>query len=45
MGWVAPHAIVSVETARGETVEAEGFTTETVRGVGKAALHLLRARA
>jgi 16S rRNA (guanine966-N2)-methyltransferase len=41
-GWVAPHAWVTVETARGEAVEAEGFVADTIRPVGKAALHLLR---
>jgi 16S rRNA (guanine966-N2)-methyltransferase len=45
MGWIAPHAWVSVETARGEAVEAEGFTVEAMRPVGKAALHLLRVQA
>jgi 16S rRNA (guanine966-N2)-methyltransferase len=42
MGWVAPHSWISVETARDETVESPGFQAETVRGVGKAALTLLR---
>ena len=42
MGWVAPHSWISVETARGEALELPGFTVETVRGVGKADLHLLR---
>jgi hypothetical protein len=36
---------VSVETARDEVVEVPGFTAETVRGVGKASLTLLRADA
>ncbi|MFN7397921.1 MAG: 16S rRNA (guanine(966)-N(2))-methyltransferase RsmD [Sandaracinobacter sp.] len=44
-GWVAPHAWVSVETARNEVVEVAGFTAETVRGVGKASLTLLRPAA
>lgn len=44
-GWVAPHAWVSVETARDETVDVPGFSLESVRGVGKASLTLLRARA
>lgn len=44
-GWVAPHAWVSVETARDEVVEVPGFTAETVRGVGKASLTLLRPAA
>ncbi len=41
-GWVAPHAWISVETARDEPVEVPGFVAETVRGVGKASLTLLR---
>jgi 16S rRNA (guanine966-N2)-methyltransferase len=42
MGWVAPHAWITVETARDEMVAVPGFTAETVRGVGKASLTLLR---
>lgn len=42
MGWVAPHSWISVETARKEVLEVPGFVVETVRGVGKAELHLLR---
>jgi 16S rRNA (guanine966-N2)-methyltransferase len=42
MGWVAPHAWVTVETAKGEMLAADGFDVDTVRPVGKAALHLLR---
>ncbi|MGI4878708.1 MAG: 16S rRNA (guanine(966)-N(2))-methyltransferase RsmD [Janthinobacterium lividum] len=41
-GWIAPHALVSVETAKGEVLEPEGFTVETVRAHGKARIHLLR---
>lgn len=44
MGWVAPHAWISVETARDEEVEVEGFEAETRRPVGKACLTLLRPR-
>lgn len=44
-GWVAPHAWVSVETARDEVVEVPGFAAETVRSVGKASLTLLRVHA
>lgn len=40
--WVAPHALVSVETAKGETLEPGGFAVDTVRAHGKARLHLLR---
>lgn len=42
-GWLAPDAWVSVETRRDEALAAEGYTTDTVRTVGKASLHLLRA--
>jgi len=41
-GWIAPHSWISVETARAEPFEPEGFTVEATRGVGKAMLHLLR---
>jgi 16S rRNA (guanine966-N2)-methyltransferase len=41
-GWIAPAAWIAVETGRGESVEAEGFVSETVRDVGRARLHLLR---
>lgn len=44
MGWIAPHGWISVETARDETVEPEGFLVETSRTVGKAQLHLLRVQ-
>lgn len=44
-GWVAPHSWVSVETARGEALEAPGFLVDATRGVGKAELHLLRVAA
>jgi 16S rRNA (guanine966-N2)-methyltransferase len=42
MGWVAPHAWITVETARDELVAVPGFTADTIRGVGKASLTLLR---
>jgi len=42
MGWVAPHAWITVETARDEVVAVPGFGVETARGVGKACLSLLR---
>ncbi len=41
-GWVAPHAWITVETARGEPVEVPGFAVDTARPVGKACLTLLR---
>ena len=42
LGWIAPGAWISVETARTETVDVKGFTVETTRDSGKARLHLLR---
>ncbi len=42
-GWVAPHALVSVETAKGEDLVPPGFVLDTVRAHGKARLHLFRA--
>ncbi len=41
-GWIAPHALISVETAAKEALDVPGFTVEVVRRHGKAALHLLR---
>jgi 16S rRNA (guanine966-N2)-methyltransferase len=43
-GWIAPHAWITVETARDEPVEVNGFETESRRPVGKAGLTLLRPR-
>ncbi|WP_299307490.1 16S rRNA (guanine(966)-N(2))-methyltransferase RsmD [uncultured Croceicoccus sp.] len=44
LGWIAPSAWISIETARGEDVAVKGFDVETVRHSGKASLHLLRLR-
>jgi 16S rRNA (guanine966-N2)-methyltransferase len=41
-GWIAPAALISVETAKGEAVEIEGFEVDVERVVGKAMLTLLR---
>ncbi len=41
-GWVAPGALLSVETAKAEMLDAPGFTVEASRVHGKARLHLLR---
>ena len=41
-GWIAPHAIISVETSRKEVVNSD-FEVLAVRDHGKARLHLLRA--
>ncbi len=41
-GWIAPHALISVETAAKEPLDVPGFAVEVTRVHGKAALHLLR---
>ena len=41
-GWVALHAVVSVETGKGEELSPPGFVVDTVRAHGKARLHLFR---
>ena len=41
-GWLAPGGWMSVETNRGDAVEANAFEIETVRDVGRARLTLLR---
>ena len=41
-GWIAPHALISVETAAKEPLDVPGFSVEVTRTHGKAALHLLR---
>jgi 16S rRNA (guanine966-N2)-methyltransferase len=43
LGWLAPGAIASVETRKGEAVTVEGFETEAERVYGKAMITLLRA--
>ncbi len=43
-GWIAPHALISVETGKKETL-ATDYEVLTVRDHGKARLHLLRAPA
>jgi 16S rRNA (guanine966-N2)-methyltransferase len=40
--WLASGGWMSVETSRGETVDAAGFTIEAMRDVGRARLTLLR---
>jgi 16S rRNA (guanine966-N2)-methyltransferase len=42
-GWIAPGALISVETAKGESVTANTFAVDVERVVGKAMLTLLRA--
>lgn len=41
-GWLAPGGWLSVETARGESVEPGQFELDTVRAVGRAQLTLMR---
>lgn len=43
LGWVGPQSWISIETSRREDVSVQGFAVETVRDMGKARLHLLRA--
>lgn len=43
LGWFAPGALVTVETAKGDAVAVEGFTRDVERVHGRAMLTLLRA--
>ena len=45
LGWIAPGALISVETAKGEAVEVAGFMSDVERVHGRAMLTLLRADA
>lgn len=40
-GWLAPHALVACETARGEALAVPGLAPLATRSVGKAMIHLL----
>ncbi len=42
LGWTSPATWVSIETAKGEKVEVDGFVTDTERVHGKAMLTILR---
>lgn len=42
LGWTTPATWVSIETAKGEKVEVDGFVTDTERVHGKAMLTILR---
>ena len=44
-GWIAPHAMISVETGKKDVLEPAGFEILAVRDHGKARLHLFRAAA
>jgi len=41
-GWIAPHALISVETSKKEQLDAPGFAVDVTRTFGKARLTLLR---
>jgi 16S rRNA (guanine966-N2)-methyltransferase len=41
-GWLGPATLVSVETQRGEALEADGFVVLADRNYGKARLRLLQ---
>lgn len=45
LGWIAPGAWISIETARDEEIDVKGFSVDAVRDSGKARLHLLRPAA
>ena len=42
LGWVSDSAIISIETARDETIELAGFHVDAERVYGKAKITLLR---
>jgi 16S rRNA (guanine966-N2)-methyltransferase len=43
LGWIGPATLISIETAKAETITVKGFETDTVRDYGKARITLLRA--
>lgn len=45
LGWTGQATIISIETARTETVEVKGFSIDSVRDYGKARITLLRTEA
>jgi 16S rRNA (guanine966-N2)-methyltransferase len=45
LGWLAPGALVTVETAKGEAITVEGFEAEAERVYGKAMITVLRVAA
>lgn len=45
LGWVAPAALISIETHRSELIEVPGFEIDTDRVFGKAKITLLRPAA
>ncbi|MFL9842182.1 16S rRNA (guanine(966)-N(2))-methyltransferase RsmD [Sphingomonas sp. ST-64] len=45
LGWIGPATWVSIETAKGERIDVDGFETDTERVHGKAMLTILRLAA
>lgn len=44
-GWIAPHALISLETGAREQLTVEGYSVEVSRTHGKATINLLRGAA
>jgi 16S rRNA (guanine966-N2)-methyltransferase len=44
LGWIAPGALVSIETGNKEDSEVKNFEIDTVRDIGKARITLLRPK-
>jgi 16S rRNA (guanine966-N2)-methyltransferase len=42
LGWIAPGALISVETSNREDTDVKGFAVDTIRDIGKARITLLR---
>ncbi len=42
LGWIAPGALVSIETGNREDTDVKGFEIDTIRDIGKARITLLR---
>jgi 16S rRNA (guanine966-N2)-methyltransferase len=42
LGWIAPGALISIETGNREDTEVKGFEIDTIRDIGKARITLLR---
>lgn len=42
LGWIAPGALISIETGNREDTEVKGFEIDTIRDIGKARVTLLR---
>jgi 16S rRNA (guanine966-N2)-methyltransferase len=45
LGWIAPGALISIETSNREDTTVKGFTIDTTRDIGKARITLLRPEA